>query len=201
MSVHVFGIRHHGPGCARSLKAALAALAPDIVLVEGPPDADVALPFAAHEAMQPPVALLVASAQKERIRSVEDLAGKTVGIPAPGTPEELALRALLEKAGMKTAQVTVQSYGDRRLAGPTMERRGDVRVRRAQFGARGVRADQCWSRCTRRLVRSDRLATPARARSQRTSTEMTRRYLAAGLLGRRLCSTVSVRRGRKRRRR
>src|SRR5262249_43055285 len=59
MSVHVFGIRHHGPGCARSLKAALAALAPDIVLVEGPPDADAVLPFAANEAMQPPVALLV----------------------------------------------------------------------------------------------------------------------------------------------
>src|SRR5262245_50205392 len=59
MSVHLLGIRHHGPGCARSLKAALAALAPDIVLVEGPPDADAALPFAANETMQPPVALLV----------------------------------------------------------------------------------------------------------------------------------------------
>ncbi len=29
MTVHVFGIRHHGPGSARSLGAALDALAPE----------------------------------------------------------------------------------------------------------------------------------------------------------------------------
>ena len=40
MAVHVFGIRHHGPGCARSLAQALVELAPDVVLVEGPPEAD-----------------------------------------------------------------------------------------------------------------------------------------------------------------
>jgi hypothetical protein len=58
-TVHVFGIRHHGPGSARSLAAALAALAPDAVLIEGPPDADDLLALAAGEAMRPPVALLV----------------------------------------------------------------------------------------------------------------------------------------------
>ncbi|HLM67683.1 MAG TPA: DUF5682 family protein [Longimicrobium sp.] len=59
MSVHVFGIRHHGPGSARSLLRALRSLAPDLVLVEGPPEADALLPLAAHAEMQPPVALLV----------------------------------------------------------------------------------------------------------------------------------------------
>ncbi|PYP76071.1 MAG: hypothetical protein DMD35_19805 [Gemmatimonadetes bacterium] len=59
MSVHVFGIRHHGPGCARSLLGALAALAPDVVLIEGPPDAQEVLPFAGHADIAPPVALLV----------------------------------------------------------------------------------------------------------------------------------------------
>jgi hypothetical protein len=59
VSVHVFGIRHHGPGSARSLLHALRSLAPDLVLVEGPPEADALLPLAAHEEMQPPVALLV----------------------------------------------------------------------------------------------------------------------------------------------
>lgn len=59
MSVHVFGIRHHGPGSARSLLRALTSLAPDLVLVEGPPEADALLPLAAHAEMQPPVALLV----------------------------------------------------------------------------------------------------------------------------------------------
>lgn len=58
-AITVFGIRHHGPGCARSLRAALEALAPDIVLVEGPPDAQEALPLLAHPAMRPPVALLI----------------------------------------------------------------------------------------------------------------------------------------------
>ncbi len=59
MSVHVFGIRHHGPGSARSLLRALESLAPDVVLVEGPPEADALLPLAAHAEMRPPVALLV----------------------------------------------------------------------------------------------------------------------------------------------
>ncbi len=59
MSVHIFGIRHHGPGSARSLCRALTALQPDIVLVEGPPDAEALLPLLVHAEMQPPVALLV----------------------------------------------------------------------------------------------------------------------------------------------
>ncbi|MCI0570223.1 MAG: DUF5682 family protein [Myxococcaceae bacterium] len=59
MSVHVFGIRHHGPGCARALRAALEALGPDLLLVEGPPDADGVLPLAHEAGMRPPVALLV----------------------------------------------------------------------------------------------------------------------------------------------
>lgn len=59
MSVTVFGIRHHGPGSARSLGLALRELKPDAVLVEGPPDADEIVSLAAHAAMRPPVALLV----------------------------------------------------------------------------------------------------------------------------------------------
>ncbi|HVX11125.1 MAG TPA: DUF5682 family protein [Pirellulales bacterium] len=59
MSHHVFGIRHHGPGCARSLRSALEVLQPDALLVEGPPDAEDVVLLAAHEGMRPPVALLV----------------------------------------------------------------------------------------------------------------------------------------------
>jgi hypothetical protein len=59
MAIHVFGIRHHGPGCARSLRTALEELQPDIVLVEGPPDAHEVLPLLNHQQMQPPVALLI----------------------------------------------------------------------------------------------------------------------------------------------
>jgi hypothetical protein len=59
VSVHVFGIRHHGPGCARRLRAALEVLAPDAVLVEGPPDAEGILPLLTHHGMRPPVAMLI----------------------------------------------------------------------------------------------------------------------------------------------
>ncbi len=59
MSVHVFGIRHHGPGCARSLRSALEELQPDVVLVEAPADAHHVIPLLIHKQMQPPVALLI----------------------------------------------------------------------------------------------------------------------------------------------
>lgn len=59
MSLHVLGVRHHGPGCARSVGEALDRIQPDAVLVEGPPDADELIPLAADATMVPPVALLV----------------------------------------------------------------------------------------------------------------------------------------------
>lgn len=58
-ALHILGIRHHGPGSARTVGAALAALKPDAVLIEGPPDAADVLPLAASKEMKPPVALLV----------------------------------------------------------------------------------------------------------------------------------------------
>ena len=58
MTHTVFGIRHHGPGSARSLERALEELQPDTVLIEGPPEADALLALAAREDMAPPVALL-----------------------------------------------------------------------------------------------------------------------------------------------
>lgn len=57
--VHLFGIRHHGPGSARSVLKALDELVPDCLLVEGPPEADSLLPLILHDSMKPPVALLV----------------------------------------------------------------------------------------------------------------------------------------------
>lgn len=57
--LHIFGIRHHGPGSARALVEALDTTRPDIVLVEGPPDANGVLHWLAHEDMEPPVSLIV----------------------------------------------------------------------------------------------------------------------------------------------
>ncbi len=64
--VHIFGIRHHGPGSARSLRRALEALRPDAILVEGPPDAAEVLPLLTHPAMRPPVALLIYAPDQPR---------------------------------------------------------------------------------------------------------------------------------------
>lgn len=58
-TVRLFGIRHHGPGCARSLLRALEAMQPDCLLIEGPPDGESVLPFVLESGMCPPVALLV----------------------------------------------------------------------------------------------------------------------------------------------
>ncbi|MFD4030316.1 DUF5682 family protein [Streptomyces sp. NPDC058637] len=54
----LLGVRHHGPGSARAVLAALDSVRPRAVLVEGPPEGDALLPLAADEQMRPPVALL-----------------------------------------------------------------------------------------------------------------------------------------------
>ncbi len=63
MATTLFGIRHHGPGSARSLVRSLQTLnqsqGPDIILVEGPPEATDSLSLLAEADMQPPVALLI----------------------------------------------------------------------------------------------------------------------------------------------
>ncbi len=42
--IRIFGIRHHGPGSAKSLRVALDGFAPDCLLIEGPPEAEPLLP-------------------------------------------------------------------------------------------------------------------------------------------------------------
>jgi hypothetical protein len=86
--IELFGIRHHGPGCARSLVAALEAMQPDIVLIEGPPEGDALLPLAASAEMQPPVALMVYAPDK---------AGYTAVFPfAAYSPEWQAIQYTLK---------------------------------------------------------------------------------------------------------
>lgn len=54
----LLGVRHHGPGSARAVRAALDAAPPAAVLIEGPPEADALIPLAADPGLRPPVALL-----------------------------------------------------------------------------------------------------------------------------------------------
>ncbi|NJK83310.1 MAG: hypothetical protein HC912_05315, partial [Saprospiraceae bacterium] len=58
-ALHIFGIRHHGPGSAKSLKRALTQLQPDCLLIEAPQDAESLIPYIADVKMKPPVAMLL----------------------------------------------------------------------------------------------------------------------------------------------
>ncbi|MGV9908575.1 DUF5682 family protein [Streptomyces tendae] len=84
----LLGVRHHGPGSARAVRAALDAVRPGIVLVEGPPEADALIPLAADEDMRPPVALLAHAV---------DEPGRSAFWPlAEFSPEWVAVRWALE---------------------------------------------------------------------------------------------------------
>ncbi|MDI6101607.1 DUF5682 family protein [Actinoplanes sp. NEAU-A12] len=58
MPERIYGVRHHGPGSARAVVRALAAHPPEVLLVEGPPEADELVRWVADGGLEPPVALL-----------------------------------------------------------------------------------------------------------------------------------------------
>ncbi|WP_460068678.1 DUF5682 family protein [Streptomyces sp. YKOK-I1] len=85
----LLGVRHHGPGSARAVRAALEAARPRTVLIEGPPEADPLIPLAAGQDMRPPVALLAHAV---------DEPGRSAFWPmAEFSPEWVALRWALER--------------------------------------------------------------------------------------------------------
>ncbi|MFF4244086.1 DUF5682 family protein [Streptomyces sp. NPDC001822] len=84
----LLGVRHHGPGSARAVLAALDAARPRAVLVEGPPEGDALLPLAADDGMRPPVALLA--------HAVDDPGRAAFWPLADFSPEWVAIRWALE---------------------------------------------------------------------------------------------------------
>ncbi|MFB9461545.1 DUF5682 family protein [Streptomyces cinereospinus] len=85
----LLGVRHHGPGSARAVRAALEAARPRVVLIEGPPEADPLIPLAGDPEMRPPVALLAHAV---------DEPGRSAFWPlAEFSPEWVAMRWALEQ--------------------------------------------------------------------------------------------------------
>lgn len=82
--VALLGVRHHGPGSARAVAAALARWRPDAVLIEGPPEADAIVHLAAEKDLVPPVALLA--------HAVDDPAKAAFWPYAEFSPEWVAIR-------------------------------------------------------------------------------------------------------------
>lgn len=58
MAIHLLGIRHHGPGSCRNVLNYLQELKPDIILLEGPAEAEAMVPYVSNEEIEPPVAIL-----------------------------------------------------------------------------------------------------------------------------------------------
>lgn len=56
--VRLFGIRHHGPGSARSLVAALDEWCPQLLVIEGPSEAEEIVPYLLDPAIETPIAML-----------------------------------------------------------------------------------------------------------------------------------------------
>ena len=65
--VVLLGVRHHGPGSARGVSAALDRYQPDRILIEGPRDADPLIPLVGADGMEPPVALLAYREQDPKV--------------------------------------------------------------------------------------------------------------------------------------
>ncbi|MFF8276623.1 DUF5682 family protein [Streptomyces lateritius] len=109
----LLGVRHHGPGSARAVRAALDDRRPAAVLIEGPPEADGLVELAADQAMRPPVALLA--------HAVDD-PGRSAFWPfAAFSPEWVAIRwALAHGAAVRfidlpaahTLAATDPTWGD-----------------------------------------------------------------------------------------
>jgi hypothetical protein len=89
VTLRVYGIRHHGPGCARSLVEALEEYGPDALLLEGPAEAEPLLPLVLDDRMRPPVALVVYPPEEPRRALYYPL--------AVFSPEWQALRFALER--------------------------------------------------------------------------------------------------------
>lgn len=58
MPERFYGIRHHGPGSARAVVRELESRPPEVLLIEGPPEADDLVRWVAGTGLEPPVALL-----------------------------------------------------------------------------------------------------------------------------------------------
>ena len=85
----LLGIRHHGPGSARSVAEALAEYKPDCVLIEGPADADPLIGLADRADLEPPVAILAYREADPKVSAFWPLAAFS--------PEWVALRYAVEQ--------------------------------------------------------------------------------------------------------
>jgi hypothetical protein len=127
----LLGVRHHGPGSARAVRAALDAAGPRVVLIEGPPEADALIPLAADEDMRPPVALLAHAV---------DEPGRSAFWPlAEFSPEWVAIRWALDHdvpaRFIDLPATHTLAWGAREEEGPGAEAKGRQRLEDGDVGS------------------------------------------------------------------
>ncbi|WP_236246403.1 DUF5682 family protein [Streptomyces sp. CC210A] len=142
----LLGVRHHGPGSARAVRAALDAARPRAVLIEGPPEGDALVALASDEAMRPPVALLAHAA---------DDPGKAAFWPfASFSPEWVALRWALDHGAAVRFVDLPASHTLALMGDPTWDEEDDEDAEAGDGGDAAARRSD---------PRGDPLATLARA--------------------------------------
>ncbi|WTL50695.1 DUF5682 family protein [Streptomyces sp. NBC_01497] len=129
----LLGVRHHGPGSARGVLAALEAAAPRVVLIEGPPEADALVALVADAAMRPPVALLA--------HAVDDPGRAAFWPLAAFSPEWVALRWAVER-GVPVRFIDLPAAHSLVLADEDREPRADEDREARADEDREARADE-----------------------------------------------------------
>ena len=154
MTVHVLGVRHHGPGSARSVALALDALAPDVVVVEGPPELQQVVSLLADPGTTPPVAGLVYDVAHPRRSSFYPMAAFS--------PEWVAIRWAL-RHGIPVRFADLPARNDLALRGAAREEGAEAVVEATDDAADGAADDGADGGATGPAVRQDPIAVLARA--------------------------------------
>lgn len=100
-----FPVRHHSPGVARHLRAALRARRPRLLLVEGPAEASALVPHLVDARTKPPVAIYTSYRDDGNVLGLNGVESASPDIPArfgvwypmlPYSPEYVALQTAQE---------------------------------------------------------------------------------------------------------
>lgn len=105
-----FPIRHHSPACSFHLKKAVRDYRPDLILIEGPENADPLIPVLVNEDTKPPLALYYAYRDKEGLVTEKKGDYKCYYPFLDCSPELTALREA-ERLGIP-ARFADLSYGE-----------------------------------------------------------------------------------------
>ena len=136
MSTTLLGVRHHGPGSARAVRAALEQLQPDRVLVEGPVEGT---PLLRHVPdLVPPVALLVHDVARPRVAGLWPFAVFSPEWQAVAWAHAAGVRA--ELADLPAAQSLARRDDAEEGSGADVPEEGGAGLPRGRV-ARGLRAD------------------------------------------------------------